>query len=294
MKNKNKIKEGGTGLRAFFWIVILFCDAVVLYPIINVVAVSLSSYGAYAKNPAMIFPHQFSVQAYLTVLRTSSIWSGYRTTIIVTVCGTFLGTMLTILTAYPLSRPNLKGKKYIMPFILFTMFFSGGMIPAYFLMRSLHLLDTLAALILPGCLSAYNVILMRNFFESIPGSLIEAAKIDGASEPKLLFSIVVPLAKPIISVISLFLAVGYWNNYFSGIIYIRSQSKWPLQLVLREIIASASSMMENTGGNMAEGGALPSIMLQYASIVVVMVPILCIYPFIQKYFEKGIMLGAVK
>ena len=135
---------------------------------------------------------------------------------------------------------------------------------------------------------------MRNFFESIPGSLIEAAKIDGASEPKLLFSIVVPLAKPIISVISLFLAVGYWNNYFSGIIYIRSQSKWPLQLVLREIIASASSMMENTGGNMAEGGALPSIMLQYASIVVVMVPILCIYPFIQKYFEKGIMLGAVK
>ena len=154
MKNRNKIKEGGTGIRVFFWVIILLCDAMVLYPIINVIAVSLSSYGAYAKNPAMIFPQQFSIQAYLTVLKTASIWSGYRTTIIVTVCGTFLGTMLTILTAYPLSRPNLKGKKYIMPFILFTMFFSGGMIPAYFLMRSLHLLDTLAALILPGCLSA--------------------------------------------------------------------------------------------------------------------------------------------
>ena len=291
-----KVKEGGKLTRGLFFLIILLFDAAVLYPVLNVIAVSLSTYGGYLKNPSMIFPSEFSLQAYTTVLETKKIWTGYQTTLIVTLTGTVIGVLVTILTAYALSKKNLKGRSVIMTLILITMFFSGGMLPNYFLMRSLGLLDSLLALILPGCLSAYNIILVKNFFESLPQSLIEAAEIDGATEPQILSKVVIPLSKPIISVITLFLAVGYWNNYFNGILYIKSTSKWPLQLVLREIIMAASSMQQATGGNLAESGGtqVPVIMLQYASIVVAMVPILCIYPFVQKYFEKGIMMGAVK
>jgi len=298
MKNKyakNKVKENGKLTRFIFFLVIVVFDILVLFPILNVIAVSFSSYASYSENPTMIFPKQITLQTYKTVFATAKIWTGYQTTIIITVAGTIIGVVLTVITAYSLSKPYLKGRKIIMPLILFTMFFNGGMIPNYFLIKWLNLYDTRTALILPGCLTAYNVILMKNFFESLPQSLMEAAKIDGASEPKVLFKIVIPLSKPIVSVITLFLAVGYWNNYFNGILYIKTQAKWPLQLVLREIITAADSLKQSTGGNLAEAGtAVPAIMLQYASIVVTMVPILCVYPFIQKYFEKGIMMGAVK
>lgn len=292
---KNKIKESGMVVRTLFLVFIVLFVIAVLYPILNVLAVSFSSYGGYATNSGMIWPHHFTLESYKQVFSNEKIWSGYGTTLIVTVAGTMLGLVLTILTSYSLSKSDLRGKKIIMSLILFTMFFSGGMIPNYFLIKNLHLLDSRWALIIPGCLTAYNIILMKNFFESLPQSLLEAAKIDGATEIQVLQSIVIPLSKPIISVISLYLAVGYWNSYFNGILYIKSQSKWPLQLVLREIITAASTLQQSTEGNLAEAGtAVPAIMLQYAAIVVAMVPILCIYPFIQKYFEKGVMIGAVK
>lgn len=295
MNKKNRINEGGTFARIIFFLFILLFVLAVIYPILNVIAVSFSSYGAYSANPGMMWPHDFTLKSYETVFKDAKIWNGYGTTLFVTIVGTVLGLLLTMLTSYSLSKPHLRGKKIIMPFILFTMFFSGGMIPSYFLMQDLHLLDSRWALILPGCLSAYNIILVKNFFESLPQSLLEAAQIDGATEVQILRIVVVPLSKPIVSVISLYLAVGYWNNYFSGILYIKSQSKWPLQLVLREMITAASTLQESTGGNLAEAGtAVPATMLQYAAIVVAMVPILCIYPFIQKYFEKGVMMGAVK
>lgn len=267
-----------------------------LYPIINVVSVSFSSYGEYLKNPGMVLPSDFSLETYRQVLKYPLLGSGYLTTIIVTVVGTFFGICLTILTAYSLSKKELAGRKVIMGFVLFTMFFNGGMVPNFLLIRELGLYDSLWALILPACLTAYNVILMRNFFQSLPQSLFEAAEIDGANEPTILFRIAIPLSKPIIATILLFVAVGYWNGYMNGVIYIKSQQKWPLQLVLRELIMSATSLSQMAQGNLAEGAAsaVSPVMLQYAAIVVAMIPILCVYPFLQKYFAKGVMIGAVK
>lgn len=295
-KMKKWKREGDILPRICFFLIIILIDIAVLYPVLNVISVSFSTYAGYMKNPMMILPEEFSLGAYRQVLEYRLIWSGYKNTIIVTVAGTLIGTVMTVLAAYALSKKTLKGRNIIMPLILFTMFFSGGMIPNYFLMKDLKLLDTLPALFLPGCVSAYNLILVKNFIESLPQSLLEAAEIDGATHPQILTKIVAPLSKPIISVIVLFLAVGYWNNYFNAILYSRSQSKWTLQLVLREIIMQASSLQTAAGGNLAEVGtnAVPAIMLQYSAIVVAMVPILCVYPFIQKYFQSGIMLGAVK
>lgn len=292
---KKKRKEGRIS-RGIFFTIILLVDLVILYPILNVVAVSFSSYAQYTANPMMIIPKGFNLDSYVKVFQDANILTGYGNTIFITVAGSILGVTITVLAAYSLSKNNLKGKKVIMPLILFTMFFSGGMIPSYFLMRDLHLLDTRIALILPGCISAYNLILVKNFMESLPASLMEAAEIDGATEPQILGKIVVPLSKPIISVIFLFVAVGYWNSYFNAILYTKTRAKWTLQLVIREIIMSAQSLQNATDGNLAEQGmnAIPPIMLQYASIVVAMVPILCVYPFVQRYFQEGIMLGAVK
>lgn len=296
MVSKSRKKESGAFTRGVFLVIIILFDLAVLYPILNVVAVSFSSYAEYTANPTMLIPRGFNLDSYIKVFQNKSIWTSYGNTIYITVVGTVLGVTITALAAYSLSKKNLKGKKILMPLILFTMFFSGGMIPSYFLMRGLHLLDTRTALILPGCMSAYNLILVKNFFESLPESLMEAAEIDGASEPQIFSKIVIPLSKPIISVITLFTAVGYWNSYFNAILYTKSQSKWTLQLVLREIIMSADILENSTGGNLAEQGvnAVPAVMLQYAAIVVAMVPILCVYPFIQKYFQEGIMMGAVK
>ena len=293
---KKGIQNENKGAKIFIAALIVIADIIVLYPLINVVSVSFASYSNYVSNPMMLFPTEFSLGAYQKILQYTPIWSGYTTTLFVTIVGTALGTFLTILTAYSLSKDWLRGRAFFMNFILFTMFFSGGIIPSFLLMRNINLLDSLWALILPSCLSAYNIILMRNFFTSLPKSLFEAAEIDGASEPYILFKIVIPLSKAIIATILLFLAVGYWNNYFSAILYISSQSKWPLQLVLRELIMSATVVAQQTGGDLAEESMyeVPLIMIRYAAIVVATVPILCAYPFVQKYFSKGVMLGAVK
>lgn len=174
------------------------------------------------------------------------------------------------------------------------MFFSGGMIPSYFLVRDMGLLDTYFSLIVPGSISAYNIILVRNFFRSLPVSLFEAAQLDGASEWKVLTQITLPLSKPILAVITLFTSVSYWNSYFNAILYIRSNAKWPLQLVLREIIMDSQIARQSGADLLLEGAYVQPVMLQYAAIVVAMVPILCVYPFLQKFFEKGIMIGSVK
>ena len=295
MVKKKRVTKTRAG-RLVITLIILLVNVIMLYPIINVVSVSFSSYGEYLKNPGMVLPSDFSLETYRQVLKYPLLGSGYLTTIIVTVVGTFFGICLTILTAYSLSKKELAGRKVIMGFVLFTMFFNGGMVPNFLLIRELGLYDSLWALILPACLTAYNVILMRNFFQSLPQSLFEAAEIDGANEPTILFRIAIPLSKPIIATILLFVAVGYWNGYMNGVIYIKSQQKWPLQLVLRELIMSATSLSQMAQGNLAEGAAsaVSPVMLLYAAIVVAMIPILCVYPFLQKYFAKGVMIGAVK
>lgn len=267
---------------------------VMLYPFLNVASVSLSSYSAYVNNPMMIWPHDFTFGAYKEIMSRSLLWRSYLNTILVTVSGVGIGILLYILTAYPLSKKVLKGRKTLMVLVIFTMLFNGGLIPNFYLMRSLGLLDTLAALTLPALISGFSLILMKNFFESLPEELEEAARIDGASDPYILFRIVVPLSKPIVATLCLFAAVGYWNNFFNGIIYIRSETKWPLMLYLREVIEAASTMAQQA--NAAEMGAqqVTSETLKYATLMIVMIPILCVYPFLQKFFVKGIMLGSVK
>ncbi|MDQ0898847.1 carbohydrate ABC transporter permease [Paenibacillus sp. V4I7] len=271
----------------------LIC-VVMLYPFINVASVSLSSYSAYVNNPTMIWPHEFSLAAYQEIMSRALLWRSYLNTLIVTICGVTLGIFLYIITAYPLSKRVLKGRKFLMMLIVFTMLFNGGLIPNFYLIRSLGLLDTLAALILPALFSGFSLILMKNFFESLPEELEEAARMDGASDPYILFRIIVPLSKPIIATLCLFAAVGYWNNFFNAIIYIRSETNWPLMLYLREVIEAASMMAQQS--NAAEAGSqqVTSETLKYATLMIVMIPILCVYPFVQKYFVKGIMLGSVK
>jgi putative aldouronate transport system permease protein len=278
-----------------YTLIVIAC-AIMLYPFVNVISVSFSSYAAYVENPLMIWPHDFDMSAYKEIMGHRVLWTSYRNTIIVTTVGVAVGILLYILTAYPLSKTVLKGRKILMVLVIFTMLFNGGLIPNFYLMRSLGLLDTYAALILPSLFSGFSLILMKSYFESIPEELEEAARIDGASDPYILFRIVVPLSKPIIATLCLFAAVGYWNNFFNGIVYIRSVDKWPLMLFLREIIEGASMKEIASGGNVAETGGeqVMKETLKYATLTIVMIPILLVYPFLQKYFVKGIMLGSVK
>lgn len=266
-----------------------------IYPLLNVASVSISTNADYIENPLMIWPKHLDFQAYKDVFRHPLIWSSYRNTIVVTLLGVAMALFLYIITAYPLSKKHLKGRSVFMKLIVFTMLFNGGLIPNFYLIRSLGLIDNLLALVLPSIFSGFNVILMKNFFESIPESLEEAAKIDGASEIYILSRIIVPLSKPIIATLCLFTAVSFWNSFFAAVVYIRSPQKWTLQLMLREIILGASMQEISTGGNSAEMSRnIPTESLKYAALMVVMLPILCVYPFVQRYFVSGIMVGSVK
>ena len=275
--------------------VFLFLLAVVmLYPFINIIAISFSSYQAFVDNPLRVLPKDFTIEAYKQIMQNKNLYISYGNTIYVTLVGTIGAILLYVITAYPLSKKELRGRKFIMYMVTFTMVFHCGTIPNYLLMRSLGLLDTLSALIFSSLFTGFNLILVKNFFESMPQSLIEAAKIDGATEMRLLWSIVAPLSKPILATVGLFTAVGYWNNFMSGVLYIQSQEKWPLMLFLREIILGAK--MNEMSGNLdiVNQETVQSISLQYATLLLVVLPILCVYPFLQKYFVKGVMVGAVK
>ena len=277
-----------------YFVVTLFA-LMVIYPILNLVSVSMSSYRTYLLRPWMFFPTELDFTAFKTVIQSPQLATSYGNTLFITIVGTLLTLLVTALTAYPISRPQLRFKAVYMTLIIITMMISAGTIPNFLLIRELKMYNTIWALFIPSTVGAYNVILMINFFRGMPDSLIEAAKVDGASETTILMKIVLPLSMPIMATIGLFRAVGLWNSYFAGIVYIRDRELWPVQLVLREVILAASTAMMEAGGNAAEMDEdIPTISLQYASLLVVMVPIMCIYPFLQKYFAKGVMLGAVK
>jgi putative aldouronate transport system permease protein len=264
-----------------------------IFPFVYVLAFSVTPYEDYLVNPLRLIPQNPSFQAYTQMLGMRLLQTGYRNTFIITVCGTALNLLLLCVSAYPLSKKNLKGRGLVMSLIIFTMFFGGGMIPNYALVRNLKLINTYWALILPGAISAYNLILMRNFIAAIPDSLEESAIIDGANEIIVLFRIILPLSLPAIFTFLLFHAVGHWNAYFDSVLYITRRNLWPLMLVLREMVTE--------GGNLAREGmewdpnklAQP-FTLQMAAIVITVVPILMVYPFIQRFFMKGMLLGSVK
>ncbi|NLD88395.1 MAG: carbohydrate ABC transporter permease [Clostridiales bacterium] len=289
--------------RVFFtinYIFLSFILLIVLYPLIYIVSCSFSNPQAVVAGRVWLFPVQPSLAGYKTIFENSSVMTGYRNTIIYTVAGTTLALLMTILAAYPLSRKDFALGNVLMVIFTFTMYFGGGLIPTYILVTNLHLSNTRAVMIILGSLSVYNVIVMRTFFRTnIPQELLEAAQVDGYGDYRFLWTIVLPLSKAVIAVITLFYAVGYWNSWFNALIYISDRSKYPLQIVLREILIlnKVDAEMLASGQMTTEDIAIKQNMyelLKFSLIIVASLPVLCVYPFIQRYFIKGVMIGAIK
>jgi putative aldouronate transport system permease protein len=267
---------------------------IVLYPLIFVLSASFSDPMAVMKGEVKILPKSPTLRAYKSVFANEDIMSGYRNTIMYTVVGTAVNLIMTIAGAYPLSRKDFYGRKALTLFFTFTMFFSGGLIPSYLVNTSLGLYNNFWVMILPGAVSVWNMFIMRAFFQnSIPNELQEAAVIDGCTNIGILLKIVLPLSAPIIAVMVMYYGVGHWNAYFTALIYFRDRSKFPLQLILREILIK-NDMNEMLGEETMVSQELLAETIKYAVIVVASMPVLLMYPFLQKYFVKGVMVGAIK
>ncbi|KQX48523.1 MULTISPECIES: carbohydrate ABC transporter permease [unclassified Paenibacillus] len=267
---------------------------VVLYPLIFIVSASFSDPALVLNGEVILLPKQITLEAYRNVFQNDQIWTGYGNTILYTAVGTVINLVMTTLAAYPLSRPDLPGRGIIMFFVTLTMFFSGGLIPSYLLVKNLGMVDTMWALVIPGAIATYNLIVMRTYFQSnIPWEIQEAAHIDGCSNWKLLTHVILPLSKPILAVMILFYAVGHWNSFFNALIYIRSKEMYPLQLVLREVlmISQADALDSNAG---LESKILLAESIKYVVIIISSLPVLLMYPFVQKHFVKGVMIGSLK
>jgi len=264
-----------------------------LLPFMHVLAKSLSSQVAVSLGQVTFLPIDFHFGTFQYVLSQSQFINSFRISVIVTVVGTALGLILTVMAAYPLSKPKLKGRKLFLMSYIFIMLFSGGMIPNYLLFNTLGLLNTIWALIIPGLVSVFNMLLVKTFFEQLPESVEESARIDGASNVVVLFRIVLPMALPVLAAIGLFFAVHYWNGYFSAVLYITKPDLKPLQQFLYELI---SLSVTDAGGDIDIERAMNSDpeSIRAATIILSTLPILCLYPFLQKYFVKGITIGSVK
>ncbi len=267
---------------------------VMLYPFWHEFMYSFSDPVEAATGGMFLLPRGFNLKSYLSVLQNKSVWTGFKVSFLVTAAGTFFGTLVSAMLAYPLSKKDMPGRNLFIGMIFFTMLFGGGMIPNYLLVKQLKLIDTYGALILPGLLSAWNIFIMKNSFAGIPDSLEESARIDGANDLTIFFRIVLPLSKAVLATIALFTAVGFWNDYFSTVLYIVSKDHWSLQAVLREILSNAQTAMSASGISVRAEEAISSETVKAATVMVATVPILLVYPFIQKYFIKGVMIGSVK
>lgn len=287
------MKERSIGNRVFNIInvtLLIILALATLYPFWEVLVSSISSYEGYLATDYHILPTEVDLTAYKYIFKMDGLWSSYGVTIFITVVGTLINMLLTITTGYVLSKEDLKGTKIIMFLIVFTMLFSGGLIPSYMIVKNLGIMNTVWALIMPTAISTYNLIIMKNFFMSIPKSIEESAIIDGCTDIGVLFKIVIPLSMPAIATISLFYAVYHWNDYFQAVLYITNREKWPLQLFLR------SMLFENEASSMS-GGDDPYLLgtpIKMAAVMVALIPIISTYPFFQKYFVKGVMIGSVK
>ncbi|NIK70463.1 carbohydrate ABC transporter permease [Paenibacillus sp. BK720] len=280
---------------AVVYIIAAIIMVIVLYPLLFIVSASFSDPAKVLNGDVWLLPQGLNVEAYANILQNDKIWTGYGNSIMYTVIGTVINLIMTILAAYPLSRPDLPLRNGIMVLITMTMFFSGGLIPTYLLVKDLGMVDTIWALIVPGAIATYNLIVMRTYFQnSIPWELQEAAHMDGCSNWRLLVSIILPLSKPILAVMVLFYAVGHWNSFFNALIYIRDEGKYPLQLVLREILLISQSAQTDGGSVGLEKQILLSESIKFAVIIVSSLPVLIMYPFVQRHFVKGVMIGSIK
>ena len=268
---------------------------IVLVPLIFVVSASFSDPELVLKGKVFLFPKGITLEPYKMVFQNKDIWQGYRNTIFYTIAGTSISVILTVLAAYPLSRKEMAGRKYFMLIILFTMYFNGGLIPTYLLVRNLGLYDRVWALLIPSAISTFNLIVAKTFFESnIPDEMYESAKLDGCGNIRMLISVGLPLSKAIIAILVLYYAVDQWNSYFNALIYLNNEKLYPLQIILRNILLLGQTEQLGTNAvgmgekiKMAEG-------IKYSVIIISSVPILMVYPFVQKYFVKGVMIGSIK
>jgi putative aldouronate transport system permease protein len=270
----------------------------VAYPLVYVVSASFSSSHAVISGRVFLWPVDPTVDGYKAVFRNKQVWTGYLNSAFYTAAGTAVNLFMTVLAAYPLSRKDFYGRNAIMGLFAVTMFFSGGLIPSYLLVRALGMLNTRWALIIPGAMSVWNVIVARTYFQSnIPGELLDAAQIDGCTNTRFMAVVVVPLSGPILAVLALWCAVGYWNSYFAALIYLKEARFYPLQIVLRSILIQNSISSDMLGKvdikRVAELEGLREL-LKYSLIIVASLPVLMLYPFAQKYFVRGIMIGAIK
>lgn len=279
-------------------IFMFFLVLITLYPMLYVLFASLSDPVELGKNTGLLLgPAGFSTRGYEAVLHSKNIWLGFRNTIFYVIVGTTLSMIMTILGAYPLSRKNVMLKKPIMLFMVFTMYFGGGMIPTFLIVQGLGLTNTVWAVIVPGMVSVYNIIVLRTSFESVPESLYESAALDGAGHFTVLTKITLPLSKAALATITLFFAVGRWGEWYSALVYLQKRRDlYPLQMFLRELLVQQENMDTLLSSSLAASAdsLLVKEVIKYATIIVTTVPILVVYPFLQKYFVKGVLIGSVK
>ncbi|MEK8132368.1 carbohydrate ABC transporter permease [Paenibacillus filicis] len=286
----------------FNYVFLALALIVVLYPVLYIVSASISDPKYVSSGEMWLFPKGLTLKGYGLVFDNPKIWTGYGNTIMYTAIGTLLNLVVTLPAAYALSRTDFVGRKFFMGMFLVTMFFNGGLIPSYLLIKNLGLINSIGALILPVAASVWNIIVARTFFESsIPKELHEAAYIDGCTNLKLFRLIIIPLSAPIIAVMALFYGVNHWNSYFPALIYLNDETKYPLQMVLRQILVLQEMSAETTGaavsGDMAiamNNKAEIAALVKYAVIIVSTLPIIAVYPFLQRYFVQGVMIGSVK
>ncbi|MBR6442445.1 MAG: carbohydrate ABC transporter permease [Clostridia bacterium] len=274
---------------AFNTVFLLLICFVMLYPVLYVIAASFSEETAILKGDVFLLPVRAHVKAYQKVFQYPLLWQSYGNTLLYTFVGTAVNLLLTVFGAWALCQKKLVGRRFLTLMCTFTMFFGGGMIPTFLVVKELKLLNTIWAMVLPGAVSTYNMILMRTFFRQIPESLVEAAELDGCRDFGVLFKIVLPLSLASLMTIGMFYAVSHWNSYFSAVLYLSKPELYPLQIILRQVVLM-NEIVENASSTenvMAEG-------IKYATIVVAMLPMLCVYPFVQRYFVKGVMIGSVK
>lgn len=308
MGNDKAVKAGNTSIkikltpvdRSFYVVVDVYlaiCGIIVLLPLLHVLAQSLSDPMMVIAGRVSFFPINPTLDIYSQVIKSKNIMTGFMNTLFYAGVGTCLNLFMTVICAYPLARKGLWGRKVIVFIFTFTMMFGGGMIPTYLVIKQLGLIDTRAVMILPGAITVWNMIMCRTYFmSSIPEELYESASLDGASDIRILVSMVVPLSVPILAVMVLFYAVGHWNSYFDAMIYLNSPELYNIQLVLRNAINNVKSISENGASDMANmvKNEANGEAIKYVLIVITMIPVMIIYPFVQKYFIKGIMIGSIK
>ena len=291
---KIKISVGDALFTALLHAFLVLCATIALFPFLNVIAISLSGSRAIMSGEVFLWPVDFTADAYKNLINDGQLFKAFGNSALITAVGTALNMVMTIMAAYPLSKRNLLGGRVMMSLIVFTMLFNGGLIPSFLLVKNLGIMDSFAALWLPAAISVYNMIIMKSFFENIPQSLIEAAQIDGANDIYILIRLVLPLSMPVIATLSWFYCVRWWNNYLNAMIYITSGSKLPITVKLVQMISNFNDTLLTGGEGVSLESRLIPEAVKSAAIVIATAPMLIVFPFLQKYFVKGVMIGSVK